>query len=173
MYPYHRCKLRSKNFGPPNISESHSGFGSSSSIFLDSFWTYHQLYQISCIFRPYGLVERKSVNDIAVCISPSTSVTVREHLVCRKYFLNAVSNDKYLGIFGRQNISDILIWTLDWIGFEKFSNFLNTFSYINFAPFQKISTQGSLRSGHQVRSSDLTSKNVQDFAVTTVFEVSI
>ena len=36
--------------------------------------------------------------------------------------------------------------------------FLHTFLYINFAPFQKISTQGHLRSGHQVRSSAPTSK---------------
>ena len=35
---------------------------------------------------------------------------------------------------------------------------LHTFLYINFAPFQKISAQGHLRSGHQVRSSAPTSK---------------
>ena len=35
--------------------------------------------------------------------------------------------------------------------------FLYTFLYINFAPIQKIWAQGYLRSGHEVRSSDLTS----------------
>ena len=41
--------------------------------------------------------------------------------------------------------------------------FLHTFSYINLAPFQNISTQGHLRSGHQVRSSNLTKKKYLGF----------
>ena len=51
--------------------------------------------------------------------------------------------------------------------------FWHTLLYINFSPFQKISAQGRLRSRHQVRSSDSTSKNIYDNAVTTVFKVSI
>ena len=63
--------------------------------FLDRFWTGRYFERISRIFRPYGLMEHKSVNDIAMCIFPCTSVTVSEHLACREHFLNAVSTDKY------------------------------------------------------------------------------
>ena len=53
-------------------------------------------------------MEHKSVNDIAMCIFPCTSVTVREHLACREHFLNAISTDKYGdNFFGRQNTLDI------------------------------------------------------------------
>ena len=51
--------------------------------------------------------------------------------------------------------------------------FLHSFSYMIFAPFQKISAQGHLRSGHQFRSSDPISKIIYDCAVTTVVKVSI
>ena len=40
----------------------------------------------------------------------STSVTVRERLVCRKQFIDVMRDDKYLNNFGRQNILDIF-WT--------------------------------------------------------------
>ena len=77
------------------MSESDLDAGSSSNIFFDSFWPSHYLQQISRIFRPYGVMEHKSVNDIAVCIPLCISVAVREHLVCKGDFLYAISNDKY------------------------------------------------------------------------------
>ena len=55
------------------------------------------------IFVPYGLMEHGSGNDIALCVSLCTSVTVREHLTCRKYFINAMSNDKYFDKFWTPN----------------------------------------------------------------------
>ena len=59
------------------------------------------------LLRPYGLMEHKSVNDIAMCISLYTSVTVRKHLIYREHFLNTMGNDKYLVNFGTPNILDI------------------------------------------------------------------
>ena len=57
---------------------------------------------------------------------------------------------------------------------QKLPPFYDTFSYINFAPFKKKkSAPIHLRSGHQAGSSDPTSKDIYDFAVTTVFKVSI
>ena len=51
-------------------------------------------------------MEHKSVNDNAMCIFLSTSVTVREHLACREHFSKAMTNDKYLDNF----------WTLKHFG---------------------------------------------------------
>ena len=52
------------------------------------------------------------------------------------------------------------------------AHFLHTFLYILPAHFLKISAQGHLRSGHQVRSSDPTSEKNCDCAVTTVLKGS-
>ena len=41
-------------------------------------------------------MEHNSVNDIALCVSLCTSVTVREHLARTKQFINAMNDDKYL-----------------------------------------------------------------------------
>ena len=51
-------------------------------------------------------MKHKSGSDIVMRISLSTSVKVREHLVCREHFLIVMSNEKW-PIFGRQNILDI------------------------------------------------------------------
>ena len=70
-----------------------------------------------------------SVNDIPLCISLCTSVAVREHLTCRKQFINIMGNEKYLdnvwtlkdfghfldNIFGQH-------WTSDRTEFEKYPN---------------------------------------------------
>ena len=56
---------------------------------------------------------------------------------------------------------------------KKRLRFLHIFSYILSAPFLKVSDQGHLWSGHQVRSSDPTSKNICDCAVPTVLKASI
>ena len=50
--------------------------------------------------------------------------------------------------------------------------FLRTFPYILFAHFLKILTQGHLKLGHQVSSSDPTSKNICYCAVSTVLKES-
>ena len=110
IIPDQRCKSESKIFGPPKMSKSDSDFGRSSHIFLENFWTGHQPQQISRIFQPHGLIEHNSVNDIALCVSLFTSVTVREHLACREQFINVMSNDKYLVNFWTSKHLDIF-WT--------------------------------------------------------------
>ena len=46
------------------------------------------------------------MNDIALCVSLCTYINDREHLACRKHFINVMSSGKYLESF----------WTLKHFG---------------------------------------------------------
>ena len=81
-----------------------------------------------------------------------TSVTIRQHLACRKHFLDVISIDEYWDNFGRQNILDIFghFWlALDFglRGYEKCPD-LTLLLYINqfWARIQKLRRHDSASS---------------------------
>ena len=81
------------------MSQSDSDFGRSSKI-LGQFFGQAISHSKFHAFFDYMGNGHNSMNDIALCISLWTSVTVGEHLAFRKQLINVTSNDKYLDNFG-------------------------------------------------------------------------